>query len=80
MSDINKTRKDAINQAVTWMRAATREIDEQFGPDYAKSHPELVAAFINAAALDQQFIGIHGLTAALELLSQSVDDSNQRPS
>lgn len=76
MNDINKTRKDAIDQAVTWMRAAVREIDEQFGPDYAKTHPELVAALVNAAALDQQFMGTHGLTSAVEVLSQSLDASN----
>lgn len=77
MSDINKTRKDAIDQAVTWMRAAVREIDAEFAkPGYAQAHPELVAALVTAAALDQQFIGIHDLSASMDGLAQAVDDSN----
>lgn len=76
MVDINKSRHDAIDQAVTWMRAATRDIDEQFGAGYAQAHPELLAALVNAAALDQHFIGIHALWGAVQTLANSVDDTN----
>lgn len=68
--DINKTRKDAIDQAVTWMRIAVREIDEQFAePGYARKHPELVAALVRAAAEDQAFMGVHGLASEVASLT-----------
>lgn len=69
--DINKTRVDAMDQAVTWMRAAIREIDEQFDqPGYAKAHPELVAALVRAAAEDQVFMGLHGLTSEVASVAE----------
>lgn len=77
VSNINKTRQDAIDQAVTWMRAAIREIDTQFNIDgYAKSHPELVAALVNAAAVDQHFMGVHDLAESIDTLAQSIDSNH----
>lgn len=37
----------------TYMKQAAESINEQFGGDYAASHPELVAAFIQAAASER---------------------------
>lgn len=42
----------ANDTAVTYMRAALREIDAQFGEGYAAKHPELVIAFMRTAASD----------------------------
>ena len=38
--------------ASKYMRQAIASIDEQFGNGYAKAHPELVAAFVQAASRD----------------------------
>lgn len=75
--DINKTRMDAMDQAVTWMRAAIREIDQQFAePGYAKKHPELVAALVRAAADDQAFMGVHALTSEVASLADVLATKN----
>lgn len=36
-----------------WLRQSVDEIDATFGDGYAKKNPALVAAFIQAAAMDQ---------------------------
>ena len=38
--------------AADYFGRARREIDEEFGEGYAKEHPELVAAFMQVAAMD----------------------------
>jgi hypothetical protein len=42
----------ASDTAATYMRAAQREVDAQFGAGYAAKHPELVIAFMQAASSD----------------------------
>ena len=42
----------ASDTAATYMRAAQREVDAQFGAGYAAKHPELVIAFMQTAASD----------------------------
>ncbi|HFL5521354.1 TPA: hypothetical protein ACG4A5_002429 [Salmonella bongori] len=42
-------------------------IDKQFGSGYASAHPELVAGFIQAAAIDQAGMYIRSLDEALDL-------------
>ena len=75
--DINKIRKDAIDQAATWMRKAIREIDDAFDqPGYAKQHPELVAALVRAAAEDQSFAGIHELASEVSALADAMATKN----
>lgn len=75
--DINKARQDAIDQAVTWMRKAVREIDEEFGqPGYAKQHPELVAALVRAASEDQSFAGVHELASEVSALTDVLATKN----
>ena len=45
--------EDAAGQAANWLRWAIKEIDEQMGqPGYAKAHPQLLAAMVQASALD----------------------------
>ena len=44
--------RQASLTAEEYMRAAVSSIDEQFGNGFAKANPVLVAAFMNAAALD----------------------------
>lgn len=36
-----------------WLSQSVHEIDRTFGEGYAKKNPALIAAFIQAAALDQ---------------------------
>lgn len=42
----------ASHTAENYMRDAITTIDQMFGAGYAKGHPELVAAYMNAAAQD----------------------------
>ena len=44
--------QQASYTAETYFIEAIRAIDHQFGPGYAKDHPELVAAFMTVAGQD----------------------------
>lgn len=46
---IHDSSKDA---AANYLRAAVREIDEVFEPGYAKANPQVIAAYMQAAAID----------------------------
>ena len=48
--------QDAAISVSAWGAAARRNIDDDFGPGYADAHPELVAAYIKASAM--QFLSI----------------------
>ncbi|MDV0652855.1 hypothetical protein RZP13_25975 [Klebsiella quasipneumoniae subsp. similipneumoniae] len=50
-----------------WMREAAEVIDKQFGDGYASAHPELVAGFMQAAAIDQAGMYIRSLVETLDL-------------
>ncbi|WP_424741327.1 hypothetical protein [Klebsiella quasipneumoniae] len=50
-----------------WMREAVEAIDKQFGTGYACAHPELVAGFMQAAAIDQAGMYIRLLVETLDL-------------
>ena len=49
------------------MREAVEAIDKQFGTGYASAHPELVAGFMQAAAIDQAGMYIRSLVETLDL-------------
>jgi hypothetical protein len=49
------------------MREAVEAIDKQFGDGYAREHPELVAGFMQAAAIDQAGMYIRSLVETLDL-------------
>jgi hypothetical protein len=44
--------KQAGMTAAEYMRAAMHEIDEAFGPGFAKANPALVGAYMQTAAAD----------------------------
>lgn len=50
-ADLMKQASDTANE---YMLAAIRMIDRKFGDNYANLHPELIAAFMQAAATDYQ--------------------------
>ncbi len=58
---------NAATSVGTWTARAKRHIDEDFGKGYAAAHPELVAAFIQAASRTYQ----------VDVLSRSVADATQ---
>jgi hypothetical protein len=62
MASINA---DALDEAV-------RRIDEAFGPGYAKAHPELVAALVQAAAFDRLTRVIDGRPAIGERVRKTL--------
>lgn len=61
----------ASRTAASWLQDAIREIDKVFGSGYAKEHPELVAAFMKTAGLDEIAMHLRGLALA----HQRIDDS-----
>lgn len=48
-ADWKKLMEDASDSTAYQMKQAINTIDDIFGKGYSKSHPELVAAYINAA-------------------------------
>ncbi|WP_177247257.1 hypothetical protein [Citrobacter freundii] len=53
MLEAGMVEKKSAGSAALWMREAVEAIDKQFGDGYASAHPELVAGFMQAAAIDQ---------------------------
>lgn len=53
MQEAGMVEKKSVGSAALWMREAVEAIDKQFGDGYAREHPELVADFMQAAAIDQ---------------------------
>jgi hypothetical protein len=49
-----------MEPAATYLRAAVADIDNVFGKGYARSHPELVAAYMNT--LNQRILASGELT------------------
>lgn len=62
--------------AAFYMESGAEHVDRQFGAGYAKEHPELVGAFMAAAAASfrahLQAEGIKDLKGALDGIAQSV--------
>jgi hypothetical protein len=51
-ADSHKLMEDGANAATYYMGSAVENIERKFGKGYAKEHPELVGAYINAASRD----------------------------
>ena len=68
----DKLMRQAAYTANYYMISAKEDIDLQFGEGHAEAHPELVGAYMNAAALD--FLGTF-LHCGLEKLSDSTWDA-----
>ncbi len=51
-ADAETLMRQASTTASIYLEDAVKSIDKQFGKNYSMSHPELVAAFINACAKD----------------------------
>lgn len=67
MQDAGMVEKKSAGSASLWMREAVEAIDKQFGDGYAREHPELVAGFMQAAAIDQAGMYIRSLVETLDL-------------
>jgi hypothetical protein len=63
----------ASDTAATYLRHAVHEIDELFGNGYAAKNPQLIAAFMHAAASDMM-ASTHGKVygSALQDISESL--------
>ena len=51
-ASFNDLMRDASSAAYSYLVEANNMIDDLYGKGYAKNHPELVGAFIQAAAID----------------------------
>jgi hypothetical protein len=47
-----KLYQDACDEPRGYLRHAIKNIDEQLGKGYAKEHPELICAYMQAAAIE----------------------------
>jgi len=72
MFDAGFLMKQAADTAGTYMARAKAAIDESFGEGYAAAHPELVGAFMQAAAADFQAMWIGQRLEAMEGAVQDV--------
>ena len=60
--------------AYEYMRHAKLDIDAQFGAGYAAAHPELVAAYMQTAALDYLVnFGLQRLASDLASVAEALD-------
>lgn len=66
MFDAGFLMKQSADTAGSYMARARAAIDESFGEGYAAAHPELVGAFMQAAAADFQAMWIGQRLEALE--------------
>lgn len=66
MFDAGFLMKQAADTAGSYMARARAAIDESFGEGYAAAHPEIVGAFMQAAAADFQAMWIGQRLEALE--------------
>lgn len=66
MFDAGFLMKQAADTAGSYMARARAAIDESFGEGYAAAHPELIGAFMQAAAADFQAMWIGQRLEALE--------------
>lgn len=72
-ADYHTLMRQASMTAAEYMSEGADKIDAMFGDGYAKKHPELLAAFMTAAALDYGAAAItKGISSAIEDLAVQV--------
>ena len=64
--------RQAQGTADTYMLAAVRDIDEILGKGYAAKHPELIAAYMQTAAID---LGSAIIARAIERVANNIDNA-----
>jgi len=73
--DANEMMYQATGTAGLYMEAAKRQIDQVFGDDYAKNHPELVAKFMEVANADFcNAMTLQTVQGAVRALIDQLDD------
>ena len=70
MTDTETLFRQAPKTAYEYMRHAVADANELFGEAYVAEHPELICAYMQAAALDY---GLSLIAAMLESLTNTLD-------
>lgn len=71
MLDAQTLMIQAMETAETYLDHAIIDIDKRLGQGYAKAHPELVAAYMQTAAIDfATTFGMQGVASALDRIAQ----------
>ena len=70
-ADTETLFRQALMTAHDYMLKAIHDIDELLGKGYAKQHPELIAAYMQTAAID---FGTAIIARAIETLSTAGDN------
>jgi hypothetical protein len=71
-ADNNTLLRQAAMTAAEYLDNATASIDQRFGNGFAKAHPELIAAFMQTAAID---CGTAVIARAIETHARAISDS-----
>jgi hypothetical protein len=66
--------RQASMTATEYLDAAIDNIDFRFGPGFSREHPELVVAFVQAAAAD---FGASIIARAIEGVIDTIDQRDQ---
>ena len=74
-ADAETLMRQAPMTVADYLQAAIKDIDHQFNTTgYAKAHPELVGAYLQASALDYL---AGSVTAGLQQLAESVESAGE---
>lgn len=74
MPNASDLMEKAHMTAYEYMRHAKLDVDAQFGDGYAAAHPELVAAYMQTAALDYLVnFGLQGLASESDRVVEALD-------
>lgn len=75
---IERDRADAGEASAQWLRSARAAIDAEFGEGFAAANPSLLAALVQASAIESAVLsGRHASSEAMTLVSRLSRETNE---
>lgn len=72
--DLENLSKQGEYSSIDNMRRAIKDVDDTFGPGYAKEHPELLGSIVLASAIDYCGTVLHN---SLETITDIVSEHKE---
>ncbi|MFN3614722.1 MAG: hypothetical protein ACK4WC_09215 [Rubrimonas sp.] len=73
-----RERAEAADAAAHWLRAARAAVDAEFGEGYAAANPALLAALVQASAIESAVnSGRHASAEAMSLIARLSRETNE---
>jgi hypothetical protein len=73
-----RERAEAADASAQWLRAARAAVDAEFGEGYAAANPALLAALVQASAIESAVSsGRHASAEAMSLVSRLSRETNE---